>query len=303
MASNNGHEPAFSVAEVVGISAAAAAALGGVIIALGRTQANSSKTQFPAMQALPSKKDLSKRASRGKVFARDAAGAAQSRYPDARDFAAAKAGWTTDAARVYGAEVAQRAEVGIDKARQQGKAFSGILQDSVIPVVVDSATRVRKNVSEQARNTDTDELIDRSRHYADEVAEHLRHAGEAVSKTIQKDVVPVVAPVMKDAGERASELLEQVRDRADDVKHRNDSFPGSKAVASGKDSAHSALQTSSKAATDSLAALMWIALSSALIYLVLLSPERRERVKSAAFDAVEQIRLLIGDFKGYETEF
>jgi len=303
MATNNGHDPAFSVAEVVGISAAAAAALGGIIIALGRSQANSSKSHLPAMQSLPSKKELSKQAKRGKEFARDAAESAQSRYPDARDFAAERFDVTADAARMYGAEFAHKAEVGLDKARHQGKAFSEILQESIIPAVIDSATRVRKTVAEQAKNTDTDEIIEKSRHYADEAAEHLRHAGESVSKTFHKDVMPAVSPVLKDASEMAGDLLENVRERAEDVKHRNDRFPGAKAMTSGKESAHGALQTSSRAATDTLSALMWLALSSAIVYLVLLSPERRERVKSATFDVIEQVRLLVGDFKGYETEF
>lgn len=307
MASNNGHEPAFSVAEVVGISAAAAAALGGVIIALGRTQANSSKSSMPALQTLPSRKQLSGKAARGRGAAQDVmlgtVEAARSRYPGARDVAAEKADRAAEIARVYGAEAAARAEVGLEKAKHQGKAFSEILQESIIPVVIDSATRARKSVAEQAKNTDTDELIEKSRHYADEAADQLRHAGASVSKTFQKDVMPAVAPVVKDASERAGELFEQVRGRAEDARKRNDSFPGAKAVSSGKQSAQGALQSTGQAATDSIAALMWLAISSALIYMVMLSPERRERVKSAAFDAIEQVRLLIGDFKGYETEF
>lgn len=307
MASNNGHESAFSVAEVVGISAAAAAALGGVIIALGRSQANSSKTHLPAMQTLPSRDDLSSRAQRGMHVAEDAVhdaiSSVRSRYPDARSAAEERAEKTAEVARAYGSEAAAIAETGFEKARHQGRAFSDILQESVLPAVIDGAARVRKSVQEQAKNTDTDEIIEKSRHYADEAAEHLRHAGESVSRTFQKDVVPAVAPVMKDASEKASDLFDQVRERADDVRHRNDSLPGAKALSSGKDSAQGAIHSTSKAATDSIAALMWLAISSALIYLVLLSPERRERVKSAAFDAVEQVRLLIGDFKGYETEF
>ena len=303
MADNNGHEPAFSMAEVVGISAAAAAALGGIIIALGRTQANSSKTHLPAMQSLPSKKEIAKQAKRGKIFAHDAAESAQSRYPDARDFATEKFEATADAARMYSSDFAHKAEIGLDKAKHQGRAFSEILQESIIPAVIEGATRVRNTVTEQAKNTDTDEIVEKSRHYADEAAEHLRHAGESVSRTFHKDVMPAVSPVLKDASEMAGDLFENVRERADDMKHRNDGFPGAKAVSSGKDSAHSALQTSSRAATDTLSALVWLVISSALVYLVLLSPERRERVKSAMFDVIEQVRLLIGDFKGYETEF
>jgi hypothetical protein len=303
MASNNGHESAFSVAEVIGISAAAAAALGGVIIALGRTQANSSKHHMPALQALPGRREISKQAGKGKLFARDAADATASRYPDARDYALERMDWTADAARTYGAEISALAETGLDKAKEQGKALSEILQDSFVPMVVDSATRARKNVSKQAKNTDTDELIKKSRHFADEAADQLRHAGETVARTVQKDVIPAVAPVMKDVSEFAEDLFDQAKDRAGDARKSKDRFPGSKTVSSGKDSAQHALHTSSQAATDTLATLVWLTISSALIYLVLLSPERRERVKSAAFDAIEQIRLLIGDFKGYETEF
>lgn len=296
MASNNGHESAFSVAEVVGISAAAAAALGGIVIALGRTQANASHSSLPVLDALPSRKELKKQAKRGRKRA-------AKRYPDARDYAAEQFDRSADVARVYGADAAVLAGAGLDRAKTQGKALSAQLQDTVIPTIVDRAGKIRKNVSEQAKNVDTDDLADTSRQLADDAAEWLRQAGSTVSATMHDTVLPAVKPVAKDVSERAGDVYEQVRERAEDARKRNDSFPGAKAVASGRDTAQHAMQTSTNAAKDTVSSLLWLTIASAVVYLVLLSPERREQVKAAAFDAIEQIRLLIGDFKGYETEF
>lgn len=303
MASSNGHESAFSVAEVVGISAAAAAALGGVIIALGRTQANASHSSLPSIDSVPSRKQLSKHAARGRRKARGAVDVAAERYPDARDFAASQVSRSAEAARAYGSDAASAAESGIQRARSQGKALSSQIQDVVLPTLVETAEKIRKNVSEQAKSIDTDELADSSRHLADDAAEWLRHAGSTVSTTMHDSVLPAVKPVAKDVSEKAGDIYEQARERAEDARKRNDSFPGAKAVASGRDSAQHAVQTSTNAAKDTLSSLIWLTIASALVYLVLLSPERREQVKSAAFDAIEQVRLLVGDFKGYETEF
>ena len=285
MVSNNGHESAFSVAEVVGISAAAAAALGGIVIALGRTQAKASHSALPAVESIPSRKQLKKQAQRGRKKARGVANTAAKRYPDARDYTAAVAG------------------TGFDRAKTQSKALSTQLQDTVIPTIVEKAEKIRKNVSDQAKNIDANDLVDSSRHLADDAAEWLRYAGSTVSATMHDSVLPAVKPVAKDVSERAGDVYEQVRDRAEDARKRNDKFPGAKVVASGRDSAQHAMQTSTNAAKDTLSSLLWLTIASALVYLVLLSPERREQVKTAAFDAIEQIRLLIGDFKGYETEF
>ncbi|CAN5182042.1 hypothetical protein BH23CHL1_BH23CHL1_09200 [soil metagenome] len=285
MASNNGHESAFSVAEVVGISAAAAAALGGIVIALGRTQANASHSSLPVIESLPSRKQMKKQAQSGRKKARKAADKAVKRYPDARDYTTAVAG------------------SGFDRAKTQSKALSTQLQDTVIPTIVERAEKIRKNVSDQAKNIDTDELADTSRHLADDAAEWLRYAGSTVSATMHDSVLPAVKPVAKDVSERAGDVYEQVRDRAEEARKRNDRFPGAKVVASGRDSAQHAMHTSTSAAKDTLSSVLWLTIASALVYLVLLSPERREQVKTAAFDAIEEIRLLIGDFKGYETEF
>lgn len=303
MASNNGHESAFSVAEVVGISAAAAAALGGVIIALGRTQAHASHTSLPSIDSLPSRKQMRKQAGRGRGKAQRAAERAAKRYPDARDYAAVQVGRSADIARAYGSDAASMAESGVDRARSQGKALSTQLQEVVFPTIVETAEKIRKNVSEQAKNVDTDDLVDTSRQVADDAAEWLRQAGSTVSAKMHDSVLPAVKPVAKDVSEKAGDIYEQVRERAEDARKRNDSFPGAKAMASGRDSAQHAVHTSTNAAKDTVSSLVWLSIASTLIYLVLLSPERREQVKTAAFDAIEQVRLLIGDFKGYETEF
>lgn len=303
MASQNGNTTPFSVGEVVGISAAAAVALGGIIIALGRAQSHSSEPKLAVAQSLPSRKQVRKAAERGKKRANVARKEASRRYPDARDRATDTLDRTSEAARVYGAEMATKAEAGLERAKHQGSELSHRFQESVLPAVATGAARLRDTVAEQARETDTDELVETARHYADEAAEQLRHAGETVSKRFQDDVLPAVTPFVKDATSYAEDTLGRLKDRAGDARRSNGRVPGAKAVASGKQSAQNALQTTSKAASDSFASVLWLAISGALVYFILLSPERREQVKSAVYDAVEQVRLLIGDFKGYETEF
>lgn len=290
MASTNGQQSAFSAAEVVGISAAAAAALGGIIIALGRTQANSSNGT--ARKAVEDHIDLQAATARGRELAHEARGAAAHRY-----------GIAAKSARNYSAEARTAAESGLDTARDRGKSLVEVLQESILPMVIDNAAKTRHAIAEQVSKTDTREIKERSRHLAEDAAVHLREAGETVSTRLQDDVIPAVTPVVKDASERAGELFEQFRDRADDVIHRSDQPQLLKAFESGKESTASAVKTTGNAAKDTLSAMIWLSIASALVYLVLLSPERREKVKSAAFSTIEQIRLLIGDFQGYETEF
>lgn len=290
MASTNGHESAFSVAEVVGISAAAAAALGGIIIALGRTQANSSNGN--ALAAVEERINLDSASARGRELAHEAREAAAQRY-----------GTAATAARSYGTEARSVAETGLDTAKTKSKTFIEMFQESILPLVVENASKTRHAISEQAKKADSREIKERSRHFAEEAAVQLREAGDTVSTRIHDDVLPAVTPVVKDASERAGELFEQVRDRADEVIHRSDDVQVKKMFESGKESAQSAAKTTGSAAKDTLSAMIWLSIASALVYLVLLSPERREKVKSLAFNGIEQIRLLVGDFQGYETEF
>lgn len=290
MASTNGQDSAFSVAEVVGISAAAAAALGGIIIALGRTQANSSNGN--TLQAVEEHVNLNGATARGRELAHDAREAATNRYELA-----------ATAARHYGSDARSAAETGLDTAKSKGQTIVDIFQDSILPMVIDNAMKTRQAISEQAKKADSGELKERSRQFADEAAVHLRDAGDTVSSRIHDDVLPAVTPVVKDASERAGEFIEQFKDRADEVIHRNDEPQVMKMFESGKESAQTAVKTTGNAAKDTLSAMIWLTIASGLVYLVLLSPERREKVKSAAFAAIEQVRLLIGDFQGYETEF
>lgn len=290
MASTNGQESAFSVAEVVGISAAAAAALGGIIIALGRTQANSSNGN--TLQAVEEHVNLNGATARGRELAHDAREAAAQRY-----------GIAATAARNYSSDARSAAGTGLDTARTKGQTIVEMFQETILPAVIENAMKTRQAISEQAKKADSGELKERSRQFADEAAVHLRDAGDTVSSRIQEDVLPAVTPVVRDASERAGELFDQVRDRADEVIHRNDEPQVMKMFESGKESAQAAAKSTGNAAKDTLSAMIWLTIASALVYLVLLSPERREKVKSAAFSAIEQARLLVGDFQGYETEF
>lgn len=287
MSSVGERESAFSTAEVVGISVAAAAALGGVIIALGRTQANSS-----AAPPVKSGIDLDIHAGKVKDIAHDALEAVVHHYDSA-----------AGTARSRGSDALTYAGSGVDVAVAKGKTFGDILRESVVPALIASIGTARSTMSERAKSVDTDELLEKTRSLADEAVTHLHDTADTVSSTLHDDVLPVVTPIMRDASGRASEFVGHVRERAEDAFHQDEEPQIVRVIESGKDSAQKALKTTSSAAKDSLSALFWLSIASALVYLVLLSPERRDKIKGAAFEAIEQIRLLIGDFQGYETEF
>jgi len=96
-------------------------------------------------------------------------------------------------------------------------------------------------------------------------------------------------------------LLESARDSAGDLASRADAT-SSNLAASASDVADRAMTTTSNVARDTLASLFWLLAASGVIYFAFLSAERRERVKRLLYTSMEQARLLIRDFQGYEED-
>jgi len=223
----------LSAAEIVGVAAASAAALGGVIVALGRSQASASRDRIEALQA--SAPGLPRESvERGRELAKGAAASLAAAYPDLKESAA---------------DLLHRAA---DTARPQASRFGS-----------SAAT----------------------------TAEQVRATGATVLERIHDDVLPAASVAISGLVERAGEARESSAPVASNVK--------SAAVAK----ADVALTKSTSAAKDTLATVAWTATALTLIYLVLLSPERREQLKTFLWGAVDQTLVLVRDFQGYEDEF
>lgn len=224
----------LSTAEIVGVAAASAAALGGVIVALGRSQASSTRDRDVIVAEIPAPRLSRENIDRGRELARSAAASLAASYPDIRDSAA---------------ELLHRA--------------------------ADSARPQASRVGSSAAST----------------AEQVRATGATVLDRIQEDVIPAASTAVAGLLERAGEARERSAPVASDVK----------SVAAAK--ADVALTKSASAAKDTLATVAWTATALTLVYLVLLSPERREQLKSFMWGTVDQVLVLVRDFQGYEEEF
>lgn len=232
---------ALSTAEIVGVAAASAAALGGVIVALGRSQASSPRGRLETIQAaVPSQlaRDGVEKGregvERGRELARNAAASLAAAYPDLRESAA---------------ELLHRA--------------------------AGSARPRASQVSSGAATT----------------AEQVRATGATVLDRIHEEVLPAASTAISGLMERAGEARERSAPVASDMK----------SVAAAK--ADVALAKSTSAAKDTLATVAWTATALTLVYFVLLTPERREQLKSFIWGAVDQTLVLVRDFQGYEEEF
>jgi hypothetical protein len=217
--------------EVVGIATAAAAALGGVLVALGRSQAASARARSDNGRA--DALQPAAVAERGRELARLASTLVSSRYPELRQ------------------------EV-----------------EAVIQRAVASSPSPRLMA-----------------HTAAERAELARASGTEALGRVQETVVPAAAGALHGLRERASGARQRAKPAA------------SVAVARSAEKADMALARSSSAVRETAAIVGWLLAATALIYIALLSQERREQVRAFAVTAFEQARLLAKDFQGYEEEY
>ncbi len=107
-------------------------------------------------------------------------------------------------------------------------------------------------------------------------------------------------------------ILSRVSDGLVSIEHEVASAPESLRVA--KEKSQSAARehisdplarvvgSTTDATKESMAALAWLGLGTAVVYFGLLSADRRENVKAALCGVVEQARLLMLDLEGYEPE-
>lgn len=227
-------ESMLSTPEIVGVAAASAAALGGVIVALGRSQASSARERVEAIEAAKNVRISRERVDRGRELARGAAASVLANYPE--------------------------------------------LRDSAVELVNRAATTAKPR-AEQVGSS------------AASTADQVRTTGATMLDKFQSEVLPAATTALSGLAERAGEARDRSAPSASDMK----------AVATAK--ADVALAKSSSAAKDSLATVAWTASALAIIYFILLSPERREQLKNTLWGAIDQTLVLVRDFQGYEDDF
>lgn len=272
-------QQALSDLEIVGIAVAAAAALGGLVIGLSRGQDRAEvHPGNGAKAAIPQPDEVAARARRGLEQMRE-------HYPSARE--AAKEPLMRARSVLERADVPELRQL----RRTRRRGARGVLQ-GLSPSVGAGLSKIvdRAQAALEQVHVDENELKEVARRPL-----HLRDSG--VFQQLESNIAPV-------ARERSQELLERARGALDEFGARDaDPKRRIESVAErGQIAASSVARTSGNAAKETAATVAWLGIASALVYVVLLSPERREQVKSILCGAYEQARLLALDFRGYEPE-
>jgi hypothetical protein len=141
-------ESVFSTPEVIGIAAAAASALGGIIVALGRSQASAATEKAQKVDLAPVREAAVVRLAQGRDATRSAADAVADSYPDLRDAARhllEKAGETAKPAidRLGASKL-----VDTEQLRSAGTAVRERVQESLVPAAVDALGNLRERVDD-----------------------------------------------------------------------------------------------------------------------------------------------------------
>jgi hypothetical protein len=226
-------DASFSVPEIVGIATAGAAALGGLIVALGRSQAHSVRDRAASINVKPGVEAATSGLEHGRDAVRSATERLADIWPDLR---------------------AQAEEV------------------------VARASEVPHGAAERVSGV------------ASTTGERAQSIGSDVLGRVQETVIPAVGAFVEATRERTAEM----------TAHGDETVGG--VVSTAGEAAERAVAATTSVAKETLATLFWLIAASAVVYFALLSSERRERVKGLLYGAVEQARLLMRDFQGYEEE-
>lgn len=114
--------------------------------------------------------------------------------------------------------------------------------------------------------------------------------------------LPPREAVMQTVGERATQL----RDRASELAQRGEenAQPAvSTALDTVREESAKAGRAAKSAGSDMLALSLWATVGAVLVWFGILSAEQRERIKTGAMRAVEEVSLLIQDFRGYDEDY
>lgn len=253
-------EQTFSDGEIVAIAVAAAAAVGGLVVALSRGQEAAEPTARQYVK--PSKKAARETMQR----ARSTAGMVPPRLKT------------------------------VPRLAGHSRQISPVRELALAGITAGMAAAADEASRRWSRRNELRPVVEDLRERAE--AKTVK-AGEAVSARLHETVLPVLSETSRQVGHRAAEIASQAEERfghhlvkesaesVQPVEERRQDRNGSAGHVVG----------------DTLAAVGWLTAASAVVYFVLMSPERREQVKDILCGAMEQARLLALDFKGYEPEY
>jgi hypothetical protein len=286
---------AFSDSEIVTIAAVAAAALGGIVVGLGRGQENAGD-QLAASATARSVGQRAIDAGKSIAYAPTAdtldgsrsqiASAAQSMVREARPIA-------DDLLRRASSALPLDDNSAVSKVRQKPiQSISKSISTALSKTISDVVERVGP-----ASQTDAKQQLNDLPGIAKEFVSNLLPSSE---NGLSSSSMPAAGVVNRVAQELASfeQGLEATPDRVRSGSKR------SKAVLQERiaDPVTTAAGSTGSAMKESIAALAWLSAGAAIVYFGMLSDERREQVKDALCGAMEQVRLLALDLQGYEPE-
>jgi hypothetical protein len=127
---------ALSTAEIVGMAAASAAALGGIIVALGRSQAAVTEARHEQDRLIaiePASRLTRENIERGRDLARQAAATVSANYPELKQTASELLQRATDTARPRASLVGDQASATADQLKATGATVLERLQSEVLP--------------------------------------------------------------------------------------------------------------------------------------------------------------------------
>lgn len=145
------HESSFSAAEVVGIAAVAAASLGAVIVALGRSQAASATSHTPSLSHAP--EAARHQLEHGRHAARSAVAAVADAYPGLRESAAELLSRAAESAGPQATRAGELATAGAKSARASGSHALERLQEVVVPVAAGALESIREHTPDASART------------------------------------------------------------------------------------------------------------------------------------------------------
>lgn len=195
-------------------------------------------------------------------------------------------------------------------ASRAGSSVSGVVSE--IPSLMDRARRqlqsvdmapIREDATQRASHLRDDATV-RATALRDDAAQRASHLIEQVGgKTTELvQALPPRDVVMQAVGERAAHL----RDLATEAAHRGEATAQpavSSALGAVREESVKAGRVAKSAGSDMLALTAWASIGAALVWFGVLSPAQRERVRSAIMRGVEEVTLMVQDFRGYDEDF
>lgn len=264
----------LSELEIIGIAAAAAAALGGLVIGLSRGQERSARSQV--MESLPDER------------VSDVAERARARLPQIRETVQHGVRSAMDELP----NVTQRSQRSVqsrlpDTSDLQGQMTTRLGQLGSLAKSAVQSTQDRLESGQSAT-----EMV---RPLAEDVKSRVSHALEQRQRPEMSESTAKVGQTMDALRDRAESTLREQRERAQamsqDLSHET------------SDAGRRLAKKSGSVAKETTMTVIWLSAASALIYFILMSPERREQVKGFLCGGLEQARLLALDLRGYEPEY